>query len=77
MECRGYSRILQTTAVMRPFSRGWLSAIMRAMATRARSEIFRLPSSVRLDLLRVRNMIKRKDAMRLLPSKKGWSLIMK
>lgn len=50
---------------------------MRAMATRARSEIFRLPSSVRLDLLRVRNMIKRKDAMRLLPSKKGWSLIMK
>ncbi len=44
---------------------------------RARSEIFNSPFAVRLYLLRVRNMMKRKEAMRLLPSKKGWSLIIK
>ncbi len=53
---------------MRDFSVGLDSAIRRAMAVRARSEILVSPFLVRLQSLMVRKTINNREPIRLLPS---------
>ena len=58
-------------------SLGWLSAIIRVMATRVALVIWGWPVEVWRALLSSRNQRKRAVAMRLLPSMKAWFLTRK